>query len=302
MEDMSDRSFRTRDSTLLHRRDWPCDDPHGTIVIVHGLGEHIGRYEAVAAFLNTHRWHVAAYDQRGHGKSEGARGCLAHADDLLFDLAQFLDAVRAERDGPVVLLGHSLGGLVAARFVAGGTGNSADGARDPPLLWPRPVDALVLSSPALDIGMNGPQKALLAALGPLAPGLAVGNGLKPEWLSHDAAAVTAYRADPLVHDRIAPRLARFMVDAGPAVLAAAPRWAVPTLLLYAGSDRCVMPAGSAAFAAAAPSSVVESHVFASLFHEIFNEPERGEVLATLGRWLDTLPFRQPPPNITRSPS
>ena len=269
--------------------------------MVHGLGEHVGRYEAVAGFLNMHRWRVAAYDQRGHGKSEGARGCLAHANDLLFDLAQFLDAVRAERDGPVVLLGHSLGGLVAARFVAGGMGAAAKEAHESASSWPRPVDALVLSSPALNIGMSGSQKALLAVLGPLPPGLAVGNGLKPEWLSHDAAVVAAYRADPLVHDRIAPRLARFMVDAGPAVLAAAPRWALPTLLLYAGSDRCVMPAGSAAFAAAAPLAVVSGHVFAPLFHEIFNEPERGEVFATLGCWLDTLPFRQQPPKAKRSP-
>ena len=277
---------------------------------MHGLGEHIGRYEAVAAFLNRHRWQVAGYDQRGHGKSPGARGRLAHEDDLLVDLAQVVDAVRADgrvRGSPVVLLGHSLGGLVAARFVAGAfgtaTGASAVGstgeARSAPLSWSRPVDALVVSSPAFDIGMSGAQKALLAVLGALAPNLAVGNGLNPEWLSHDAAAVAAYRADPLVHDRIAPRLARFMVSAGSALLAAAPRWTVPTLLLYAGSDRCVEPAGSAAFAAAAPADVVACRAFASLFHEIFNEPERGEVLAMLGDWLDKLPFGHLPPKLAK---
>ena len=85
------------------------------------------------------------------------------------------------------------------------------------------------------------QKALLAVLGPLTPNLAVGNGLKPEWISRDPAVVAAYKADPLVHDRIAPRLARFIVDGGEFVRARAPRWTVPTLLLYAGTDRCVRP-------------------------------------------------------------
>jgi len=108
--------------------------------------------------------------------------------------------------------------------------------------------------------------------------------------------VAAYRDDPLVHDRIAPRLVRFLADAGPAVRALAPRWQVPTLLLYAGSDRLVVPAGSAAFAAAAPADVVTARAFAPLFHEIFNEPERDEVLAVLAAWLDTLaasPSRSP---------
>jgi alpha-beta hydrolase superfamily lysophospholipase len=121
------------------------------------------------------------------------------------------------------------------------------------------------------------------------PNLAVGNGLKPEGISRDPAVVAAYVADPLVHDRIAPRLARFIVDGGDTVRALAPRWTVPTLLLYAGSDRIVAPGGSAAFAAAAPADVITTHVFPALFHEIFNEPEREQVLSVLGDWLDTLP-------------
>ncbi|HEY4956926.1 MAG TPA: alpha/beta hydrolase, partial [Caldimonas sp.] len=175
------------------------------------------------------------------------------------------------------------------RFVAGGLETSRPA-------WQRDVDALVLSSPVLDTDMTLRQKAMLAVFGRLAPNLAVANGIKPRWISRDAAVVAAYVADPLVHDRIAPRLARFVVDGGPAVRALAPRWMVPTLLLYAGSDRCVMPAGSAAFAAAAPASVVTAREFPTLFHEIFNEPEQAEVLSVLGAWLDTLdlsPTRSP---------
>ena len=133
--------------------------------------------------------------------------------------------------------------------------------------------------------MNAVQKLLLAVMGPLAPNLAVGNGLKPAWISRDPAVVAAYVADPQVHDRVTPRLARFIVDGGEFVRANAPHWTVPTLLLFAGSDRCVAPSGSKAFAAAAPVSVVTTREFAPLFHEIFNEPEQAEVFAVLGAWL-----------------
>lgn len=283
------RTIQTRDGMALVRRDWPSADARGTIVIVHGLGEHIGRYAHVAARLNADRWSVVGYDQRGHGASPGERGRLVADDDLLVDLAAVVDEVRAETSGPLVLLGHSLGGLVVARFVAGGL-------ESPPPAWQRDVDALVLSSPALDVGMTAAKRALLATLETLTPNLGIGNGLDATGISRDPAVVAAYRADPLVHDRIAPRLVRFIADAGPAVRALAPRWRVPTLLLYAGSDRCVVPAGSAAFAASAPTSVVVARPFGSLFHEIFNEPEQDEVLGVLTAWLDTLtllPTRNP---------
>ena len=276
--------FRTYDGLALQGRVWPCRDARGTIVIVHGLGEHIGRYAHVAASLNTHGWSVVGYDQRGHGASEGGRARLGAVDDLLRDLAVVLDAVRGAADfvSPLVLLGHSMGGAVAARFVAGGV-------ELPKPAWSRAVDALVLSSPALDLGMTVVQKAMLATLGPLTPDLAIGTGVKPTGISRDPAVVAAYMADSLVHDRITPRLTRFMVDAGLAVRSLAPRWAVSTLLLYAGTDRYVRPAGSAAFAAAAPQGVVTAREFAPLFHEIFNEPEQAEVLSVLAEWLDTLP-------------
>ena len=275
------RTIRTRDGLALARRDWPSADARGTIVIVHGLGEHIGRYAHVAARLNANRWSVAGYDQRGHGASPGERGRIAAHDNLLVDLAAVIDDVRAEAGGPLILLGHSLGGLVVARFVAG----ALESARP---AWQREVDALVLSSPALDIGMTGAKRALLATLETLTPNLGIGNGLDATGISRDPAVVAAYRADPLVHDRIAPRLIRFLADSGPLVRQLAPRWNVPTLLLYAGSDRLVVPAGSAAFAAAAPAALVTARPFASLFHEIFNEPEQDEVLGVLTAWLDTL--------------
>lgn len=269
----------TPDGLQLHRCDWPADGAaRGTVLIVHGLGEHVGRYDALALRLNAAGWHVAGFDQRGHGQSGGARGALSRSDALLQDLSRVIDANRKERDGPLIMLGHSMGGLTAARFVA-------EGLQASPAAWHRALDGLVLSSPALDTGMSAAQRALLAVLGPLAPGLAVSNGLKPEWISRDPAVVAAYVADPLVHDRITPRLARYIVDGGAAVLPLAARWTLPTLLLWAGSDRCVAPAGSQAFAEAAPPGVVQSQCFEPLFHEIFNEPEQDTVFAVLESWL-----------------
>ena len=267
----------TGDGLKLHLRRWPAAGAaRGTVQIVHGLGEHIGRYEALAATLNAAGWHVAGHDQRGHGCSEGARGRIDGRLVLLADLAAVTDHLRGE--GRHVLLGHSMGGVVAARFVAESFSSGA--AR-----WARDVDGLVLSSPALDTGLGTARRALVRLLSRLAPNLPLGNGLKPEWISRDPEVVRRYVADPLVHKRITPRLARFIVREGGHVLDRAARWKVPTLLLWAGADRCVAPAGSAAFAAAAPAAVVASQCFPGLFHEIFNEPEHEQVTTALTQWL-----------------
>ncbi|TMH26928.1 MAG: lysophospholipase [Betaproteobacteria bacterium] len=273
------KTLATTDGIELHLRHWPfATRSRGTVLIVHGLGEHVARYGHVAAHLNDWGWNVVGYDQRGHGHSGGAKGALNASDDLLRDLAQVIDATRAEHDGTLVLLGHSMGGLIAARFVA-------EGLAAAPAAWHRPVDALVLSSPALDPGMNAMQRLLLSVLAPLVPSLAVNNGLKTSWISRDSSVVKAYENDPLVHERVTPRLVRFIVDSGELACRNAARWTTPTLLMYAGSDRCVSPAGSARFAAAAPKEIVNVREFAPLYHEIFNEPEQAEVFAALGAWL-----------------
>jgi alpha-beta hydrolase superfamily lysophospholipase len=206
-------------------------------------------------------------------------------EKLLDDLAAVIDASRSmhQQRGqlglPLILIGHSLGGLVAGRFVS---------------LQLRAVDALVMSSPALDPGLSALQKVLVATLPAIAPNLRVNNGLEPRYLSHDPAVVAAYRADPLVHPKISARLARFIATAGPATVAAAAHWCVPTLLLYAGADRLVNPAGSRAFAAVAgasaqvPPGILSAQVFESLYHEIFNEAlsAAAPVYAALKTWLD----------------
>ena len=268
--------FVALDGDNIAVQDWPLEPDirwRGVVLLVHGLGEHAGRHERLARQLNDWGFAVRGYDQHGHGESGGRQGGLPTDTRLLDDLTDMVDALRARMnpDTPLILLGHSLGGLVAARFVSQAI---------------RPVEALVLSSPALDPGLTAAQKILLAILPRIAPNFRVSNGLNPAHLSHDPAVVAAYRADKLVHDRISGRLARFMVDSGPVVQAQAPHWQVPTLLLYAGADALVNPAGSQAFAAAAPKQVVQARCFEHLHHEIFNELDAGPVFAELQAWID----------------
>ncbi len=271
-------TFTAAEGENLAVQDWPLAEGatlRGVILLVHGLGEHAGRYDHVARRANAWGFAVRGYDHYGHGESDGVRGGLPTPERLVDDLADVIDSTRLRigPEVPLIVLGHSLGGLVAARLVA---------ARQVP------IDGLVLSSPALDPGLSAVQKLLLATLPRIAPNLTVGNGLDPQFLSHDPAVVAAYRADPRVHDRVSGRLARFIADAGPWVVARAPQWTVPTLLMYAGADRLVNAAGSRAFAAAAPASVVTSHCFEGLYHEIFNERESESepVFEMLKQWLN----------------
>lgn len=267
--------LRTPDGETLAIHAWPLAAgraARAVVLLVHGIGEHAGRYRHVAAHLNEWGFAVRAVDHHGHGASTGPRGGLPGVMRLVDDLALVVDDARRVHPGlPLVLLGHSLGGLVAASFVARTV---------------RPVDALVLSSPGLDPGLSLFQKGLIALLSRVAPTLRVGNGLDVRYLSHDAAVVRAYREDPLCHDRIGARLARFLADEGAVVQAAAPRWQVPTLLVYAGDDRLVRPEGSRRFAEAAPAAVVSATCFPALYHEIFNELDAQPVFDTLARWLD----------------
>ncbi|MCM5679184.1 lysophospholipase [Schlegelella sp. S2-27] len=261
------------DGTQLALRAWPAPETpaRAAVLIVHGLGEHSGRYEHVAQRLRSWGFAVTGYDHRGHGRSQGPRGGLRHPHDLLSDLAAVVDHLRAQGAAPLLLLGHSMGGLVVGRFVADAL---------------RPVDGLVMSSPALDIGLSALNRGLLAASHALAPNLQVPNGLNPTFVSHDEAVVKAYVDDPLVHDKVTARLVRFMVEGGVRVRERAGQWSVPTLLIWAGADRLVAPAGSAAFAERAPAGVAHCHRFDHMYHEIFNEPDNEAVFDVLKHWLD----------------
>lgn len=255
--------------------DWatPARSPLGTVLLVHGLGEHAGRYGEVAAHLHQWGFAVRAYDQQGHGQSEGARGDMLRPGSLQADLCRVIDDTRQRAvaaDVPLILLGHSMGGLVVARTLAEHM---------------QAVDAAVLSSPALGVFPKLFQRWLLASLPHVVPHLSVDNGLKTEFVSRDPDVVKAYIADPLVHRRISTGLAAWIVSQGARTLRDAAQWQVPTLLLYAGRDKLVNAQASADFARSAPQTVVQAQCFEGMYHEIFNDLYRAQVFAALKRWL-----------------
>lgn len=263
------------DQDKLAVYDWPLTEAkpsRGTALLVHGLGEHMGRYAHVAKHLNDWGFDVRGYDHFGHGLSTGVRGGLPSDDRMLNDLAKVVADTRKKMvaDEPLVLIGHSMGGGIVGRFVS---------------LNLAPVDALVMSSPALDPGLNVIQKGLLAILPKIAPNLRIGNGLNTNYICRDAAVVATYLADPLVHDRISARLASVIAVSGAATIQVAPHWTTPTLLMFAGEDKLVNPAGSRAFAGAAPNCV-RTQAFEHMFHEIFNAPDQAQVFNVLKNWLD----------------
>jgi alpha-beta hydrolase superfamily lysophospholipase len=264
--------MRTPDGIELYVRHWPVPDgtpQRGRALIVHGLGEHSGRYEHVADALAAIGLDVTAYDQRGHGRSEGVRGGLPHSDALLDDLRLVYDTLGE----PAFLVGHSMGGLVAARAVTGG--------------WVQPR-ALVVSSPVLAVELTPVQRALAVVGRRFLRDTPLPNRLPVDKLSHDPAVVADYKADPLVHDRITSRLFEFMLAAGESARADAPALRTPTLGLVAGADAFLDPGGSRAFFAALPDGTGTLHWYDELWHEVLNErePDRSRVIGGLTGWLE----------------
>lgn len=265
------------DGQQLFLRDWSGRATHSAVLIVHGLGEHSGRYDSLAKWFATHGYAVRSYDQRGHGRTPGQRGALRHSDDLLKDLTAVYENYAAQSGRHPLLLGHSMGGLVALRAVL-------DGRVEP--------SGLVLSSPALRSFEPLWLRRLAAVLARVSPNLPLRNGLPVDALSHDIKVVEEYRTDPLRTRWITPRLADFIFRAGASSITDAWRLRVPSLLLAAGSDRLVDPSGSRDFANGAwATHQLTSRFFDTLFHELFNETETGrhQVLAQLADWLRRLP-------------
>jgi alpha-beta hydrolase superfamily lysophospholipase len=248
------------------------------VYLLHGLGEHSGRHEALARWFAARGWIVRAHDHVGHGRSEGRRGVIADPDQLARHAERELARFAADLGSAPLLFGHSLGGALAAELV---------------VHRKVPVRGLILSSPALATGMTPGQRALAAVLGALAPSLAVGNGLEPSQLSHDPEVVRAYLEDPLVHDRISARLVRWLVRAGERARALAHTLEVPTLLLVAGSDRLVDPVGSRTFFEKTPGGRAQLKWYADMRHEILNETadRQARVLDDLEDWLKRLDAR-----------
>jgi len=276
------REVAASDGTKLFLRYWlppEGQDIRGMALLVHGLGEHGGRYGHVAHALCQLGLEVWAHDHRGFGKSGGDRAKISSSDTLIEDTQLVFDLLR-ERSGakPPILLGHSMGGAIAARAVTGG--------------WITPR-ALILSSPGLRSYLNGPTRFAVGCLARLLPNLVVPHGLPLAKISHDPDVVSQSKNDPLNHALISPRITMFIVDAGEAAIRDAGKLTVPVLVQAAGDDKLVDPAGAKDFAAAAPAGLCTLKIYEGLWHEIYNErePDRTAVLNDLTNWVSTVVLR-----------
>jgi alpha-beta hydrolase superfamily lysophospholipase len=255
----------------LLARAWLPDAPWAAALIVHGLGEHSGRYEHVGSWLASRGIAACSYDHQGHGLSSGHRCHVGRFSDLLDDAEIALERVRSSWSGlPVFVVGHSMGGLVTASLACD---------RKPD------VAGFVTSGAALarPASISRTRLWLLLAVRRLAPRLSFENGLDAAGLSRDPGVVQAYLDDPLVHRRITTSLAGELFRAMDRTLARGGQVERPLLALHGEEDPICGPAGSREFAAAAASGRYLG--FPGLRHEIFNEPEREQVLECVLEWL-----------------
>ena len=239
----------TADGLSLYYQSWQPAQPRAVVVLVHGLAEHSGRYEAVARSLTQSGLAVYAPDQRGHGKSPGRRVHVRSFDEYRTDIRTALTHARAEHPGlPPLLLGHSQGGLVAATLA---------------LREPEGLDGLVLSSPFFGFAPRsrpGPLLALAARiLATLAPRTLFPSNVDPSLLSRDATVGAAYAADPLVSHAVSAGWFRAANAALAEAHELAPALRVPTLLLYAGADALVDPEATARWVGRSPPGARRRH-------------------------------------------
>ncbi len=262
----------------LPGRAWVSDSPRALIAIAHGLGEHSGRYAALAGELVRARYTLVSLDLPGHGEAPGPRGDIRSwtwmRDRIIPAMFTASQGLPGHPDGlDHVLLGHSMGGLLALDYA---------------LARPASLAAVVASAPALRSAMPPWWKLVLANVAlATAPSIGFPTGLEEGGMSRDAEVVRGRDADSLVHDRISPRLYAALSEARQRVLRDARRLAVPALVMHGEADRVVDPAGSRDFAAAAPSRV-KLLTYPDAYHEIFNDLVRSEVIRDLVAWLDAV--------------
>jgi alpha-beta hydrolase superfamily lysophospholipase len=254
-------------------RHWQPETPRAVILLAHGLGEHSGRYEDFARFFGERHIAVLAPDHVGHGRSPGRRAHVRRFSEFFGPLDVLREQIRKTYPGlPVFLVGHSMGGLIAARYLL----SRRDG-----------FAGAVLSAAALEV----PEPPSTAAIwvnrliSLVWPSLGVMQ-LDASGISRDPAVVAAYRADPLVHTgKFSARLVTELFAAMQDVAERRGDIRLPLLVLHGEADSMTAPSGSTQFAAGVGSEDVTLKGYPGLYHEIFNEPERLEVLGDVHRWL-----------------
>ncbi len=258
----------------LHISSWPVNAPRAVVLLAHGLFEHAARYDHVAARLNAAGMSVVAVDHWGHGKSDGARGFVPAFDVYLDGMDALLAQVQADDPGvPRLLLGHSMGGLIAVRHLDERQAAYAAAAVSGPAILPAAPPSRLM------IWISRILSRLFPRLGVIALGA--------DGVSRDSAVVAAYMADPLVYrGKIGARLAKELFDAMAQAREDAPALRIPLLVQHGDADVMAAPAGGQYLFDHAGSADKKLLLYAGLFHEIYNEPEQAAVLDDLIDWFE----------------
>jgi len=270
-------TLTSADGVKIFYRHYPAESERARMVIAHGLGEHSGRYGNVVERMLPKGISVWVPDHRGHGQSEGRRGHVLNFIQYLSDFRVLVDVARENRSEGMkcFLLGHSMGGLIVLYFAQ---------------QFPGLFDGVIASSPALGMAIEipGAKKVLGSLMSYIRPGMTMGNGLDASKISHDPKVVSAYEADPLVHDRVSARLFTELLAAMETMHAQASSLTLPMLLQVAGDDHLVSARSSLQFFKALDLDDKTLHVYDGLYHEIYNEgkDQRRQVLKDLEDWLE----------------
>lgn len=257
-----------RNGVDLLRRTWAVEDPRAAVLISHGIAEHSGRYEHVARQLNAAGMTVVGFDQRGHGATTGPQGYVEDFSEFRDDIEDLLADTR--RLGvPVVLLGHSMGGLIVASY-------ALDDQRPQP-------DLVVLSAPALGLPVPKALVRPISGLARLLRSRSITLPLDPEQLATDPRVAEVYQADPLVNLRQTFGLLRALLRTSAATQGSIGDWHATAMVVHGTDDRIVEPSASEPLGEQ-PS--VTRVAYAGLRHELFNEPSGPSVLTDVVGWVN----------------
>lgn len=267
-------TWQARDGTELFTRRWlPDTEAKAGIALVHGLGEHSGRYQHVAAHFTRAGYMVQSMDLRGHGKTPGPRGHADSMDLILQDIDLLLEKLAKVNPGrPRFLYGHSLGGLLVLYYA---------------LRYKTALCGVISSAPGLTTVLHKQiaKVNLVRILGSLTPRLTIPTGLNVNDISRDRQVVDAYLADPLVHNRSSLGFGKGMLDMVNWVQAHPQQFRLPLLVIHGSADQLGYPRGSQEFARLVPGNVTYK-LWEGLYHELHNEPEKEQVLQYLLGWMD----------------
>ena len=267
-------SFKSRDKLDLCFQNWlPENDPKAAIVIVHGMGEHSGRYRHVVNALVPKGYAIYAADHRGHGRSSGKRMSVNSWSDYLDDLDIFVNLVREWQAGrPFFLYGHSMGGNITLNYV---------------LRHPDGYNGVIASAPAVGKLDVPPILAFLSrVLSRLAPAMQVKTNLEPSDISRDPVEAAAYFPDPLVQGFATPRFGVEIASSAQWAMTHAAEFKPPLLMIHGGSDNIVNVSASRNFFAQVAHQDKKLIVYEGGVHESHNDLHRDQVIADIERWLE----------------